>query len=321
MYDLLFSQILRVISNFIVTMKIVCVYPARNENFSVECECYSSIFDVKSIVAAKCECEVEVIRLVYLGKILEDPFSVDYYKIKDGSRIYVSCAKQRSPGKAKATVLIDRLCEAVYALLFSRSSDQRELVRCISELLSSPVLKSYARINNESQKLIEEVGFILNNSDDLILNESAEIVARTNDMAFTQLEGTREGMDFLTTIYLEDEEQEFLRKYSQVIIPRTNLDYVPKISTLPMPDLGNHGLAMFCDPERETKDVSEQCLYIMRDFNTRLIRVLKGRFESESGFNRNIDGVGETAILEAMNEANGNISKAVRILRSKFSTV
>lgn len=248
-------------------------------------------------------------RIVVDGRVMQEGVSANFYKIETDTVIFMVPEKRKQPEKQKPTQLIDELCEKLFKLLFSPTPTQKHLTYDVSEVLKNPVMQSFARINQDAARLMEEAVYILDNFREPISAGMSAFVTRTNDLVATRLEQTKDGMLLLQEFYEND-------KNRHRISPRqtTNTCYTPAISTNELPDLASTGVTAFKKAYVRRRGSSSNCIQLRRSFHTRLMRVLKGRLVGA------IDVGDDDAIVQAINEADGNISKATMILQNRFVT-
>ena len=67
---------------------------ASSGTIPVEVEASMTILEVKQVIATKCEVPANQQRLIYSGKVLKDPETVESYSVQDGHTVHMvrSCA-------------------------------------------------------------------------------------------------------------------------------------------------------------------------------------------------------------------------------------
>ena len=252
------------------------------------------------------------VRVVFRGAVLADHFSLGHYKVARAATLFLVEQKVALEPRKRACDLFDDLVELLYRLLFASVARQDSLLRSITALLENPYLRSYARVNGEAQKLIEEAVFIIENSHDATGARVADFIARTNDATITKLEATREGMLALRNLFLRDEEE------TQRPVQKTKVDFESVISCEPLPFAVSPQRVLPQEPLCDDP-VMDQFMYVKKSFNVRFVKMLKGRFAREI---RDLKKKGlddEVVLFQALSEANGNLSRTEKILKTRFS--
>ena len=62
---------------------------SSENKFTVECQNYDSVSDLKIQISKEMDCGKENLRLIYAGRILKDEETLEFYKIQDGHTIHV----------------------------------------------------------------------------------------------------------------------------------------------------------------------------------------------------------------------------------------
>ena len=272
-----------------------------------------SVEDLKVELAQMTSIDLARLCVVHRGAVLTDALSLGHHGITSSSKLYVAALSPSHAPRKRASDLFDELVELLYRLIFVPAGRHEPVVRAITELVENPILRSYARVNSEAQKLIEESVFIIENSHDVAGARAADFIARTNDATITKLESTREGMLALRNLFLRDED------VSGRPVMKTNLDYTPGISIEPLPPLPSESHRPitpepFCDDP-----LFDQFTYVKKSLNSRFVKLLKGRFAREIRMLRKMGFDDEVVLFQALSEANGNLSRTEKILKTRFT--
>ena len=62
---------------------------ASSGNIAIEVEPSLTILEVKQLIATKCEVPANQQRLIYSGKVLKDPETVESYSVQDGHTVHM----------------------------------------------------------------------------------------------------------------------------------------------------------------------------------------------------------------------------------------
>ncbi|OHT00495.1 ubiquitin 1 [Tritrichomonas foetus] len=234
--------------------------------FKVSISLFQSTIELKKKIEENNNIPLAEQRLIFLGKLLSDDFSLAYYGIRDKSVIFLIAKKAQSPPRQTPSRQILRLTQLIEQYYNSKLNDYQEVLTEITEIIQNPMVKAAARINSEFQLKIEEAHEILQTAEHPISTKNVMFIAKAHDMTLTHFESTPDGFRFLQSL-IKDEES--LSAHSSFQIP-TNLCYQTELSNKPLPQCWNrprncHGGNYLLRNQRVYKRFGTQPLFNLSD--------------------------------------------------------
>merc|ERR1719498_1089835 len=86
-------------------MKLV-VKQAAGTTLSIECELSHKVIEVKEIISKQVDVPAIQQRLIYSGKVLKDPETLESYNVKDGHTVHMVRGAPATPAPAPAPAAI-----------------------------------------------------------------------------------------------------------------------------------------------------------------------------------------------------------------------
>ncbi|OHT02058.1 hypothetical protein TRFO_30935 [Tritrichomonas foetus] len=163
--------------------------------------------ELRTNIADKTGLQLEHLKLIFSGKVLVDEMTLNFYNITNGSLIYVASMKSDINRKVRPSMLLNQLYQLVSSLVSNPNQNRAVLMSEISELIENPVLQSYARIDRNAHKLIDEALRVLESVAATPVT-NYEIIARLNDLALMQYEAYPEGINSLQETMISDNEDD-----------------------------------------------------------------------------------------------------------------
>ena len=296
----------------------VQVQRGSDEPFTVTCDEYDTVFSLKEAIAAVTGVNPINQRLVFAGKILSDQLSLSFYKIGDGSRVFMVTQYPRKE-KPRPYQMLNRLLSLVEELPTVDASRYREVTSEIDAIIDEPFVRGVARIDSDVRQLLEGAEDALYLSRRPVSRKTKDFVARSHDIIMDQFDACPEGLRIMKGLIDADEDE--YDSEPQV----TELNYRSKISERPLPNpwgrdrvgigrrsiLKDSALRMSMPiPRREFAPKQKTVTFEGRT-NTQL----KSKFSQQLAALKNMGFHDEKVMLEALSETNGNVQLAAKLLR------
>ncbi|OHS97213.1 Ubiquitin family protein [Tritrichomonas foetus] len=298
--------------------------------FSVEIDKYSTVLSLKENISEKIGYSPEQQRLVFSGQVLKDDMSLSFYKIRDGSQVYMVPAKIKSTSHPRPYQLLNRLLNLLDEFPNVKAEDYTLVIDEINDIINNPVVQSFGRINSDVQQLFKDAQEIIENSERPLSRKTRDFIARSKDAVFDQFDSSPEGFRILQS--LVDDSDDFDPSPPH----RTNLKYKSRISARPLPDPWNskpkkrtvfQNVAMRMSvptaallfPESPR---TEENLPLIKGkpptFDSNFSITLKSKFAEQMVALKKMGFHDEDIMLQALSETNGNVQLAAQILKHKF---
>ena len=256
-----------------------------------------TVFNLRQKISEQIGLTPELLTIVFNGQVLLDDISLGFYKISNKSKIFFTLKKVVVDKKPRPSHLIDQLYKLVSTLLTKPKSKHDTIMLEISELIENPILQAFARLDRDTQQMIDDALMILESIPSYAYS-NYESIAAMNDMTMTQYETTAEGMRALEEAMLNDDDEEYSSIDDGIFDLPTVITPSRKISNKPLPTCWAFDNSSFFS--------SSASIQPLREVFARQIRALK-----KLGFND------EPTILKVLNETAGNVPKAAQILFGK----
>jgi hypothetical protein len=270
-----------------ITLRIIA---GSSPPFSLSTGLHSSVSDLRSAVADRLSLHADQIRLIFSGSVLEDVYSLSYYKLLNGSVVYVLMSKRGTQNRPRASELIEDVRTKVSRFISASPAQRRRLASDLAHLIENPVLRAFVRIDVSAKLVVDDVGLLLDAAENPLTGELSAIAAAINDRTIAQYEATSVGL------------RQLRDSAPKAAAPREaaplRLDYAAEISEDPLPVWWN---ARAVDPELVER--SREKLGPIKERFSREVRALK-----RMGF------MDEAVILMALKETSGNVQRAVKLL-------
>ena len=289
-------------------------------SFHVRCSILSTVLELKELISKHSGLLENQQRLVFNGKILNDNLTLSFYNIKDKSTIYLVPTKRSSSPHSNPKMMIEKLKNLLNDLHETSPIKARTKINEIRNLITNPLLLSFAAISSEALEIIEEAQIEIDDIEQDADDISTQYIAQANDTALNQIESSADGLRTLTAI-LDDDKKEDTIPYDccydepTVICPKPT-----KISDSPLPTLS------------QTKIVPSNSFYILptgdechyefsnEDFwcETDFKRYMKQKYAQQVAMLKDMGFDDEQIVLQALGETGGNVLLAFQILQSRI---
>jgi hypothetical protein len=250
------------------------------------------VSDVRALAAQRLALPPARLHLVHRGRLLEDPFSLAFYGIADGSTVYAVSVKRSPAGAGRPSALLQALREKMAAFVSAPPAAQGGLAAAITELLETPVLQAYARVDADARTATDDAVLLLGGADAGALPKHTAVIALVNDRLTTNYEATRAGRRMLREAMLAP-----VARAASAVAP-ARLDFESRISEEPVPVWWSVAVRHF-EYGRQAGVRSPS----IRERFSREVRLLM-----RMGFSD------EVVILIALKETSGNVPEAARLL-------
>lgn len=274
-----------------------------------------TVITVKELLVEQTTLQPKQMRLVFAGKVLNDEITLSFYRITNGSVLYLAPIKNaikiRQNPKQMVIQLKTLLAESQKALPVSLKRISRQM----KELISNKLLLSFASISSEAYEVIEQAQVEIEKIERLINDESAKYLAQAADSTIIQIEATSDGLRALQAIYNEglivEKKKEDFTQLDLTIIPEPAAG--PSETPLPMiysdrsVDYYYTSVSSSNDSEDEDNEIEH-----VRNRST-----IKQKYAQQIEILKSMGYSDEQYILQALGESNGNIQLAVQILQNK----
>lgn len=290
------------------------------------------VYTLKEKISSELGLTPEQQSLVYRAKVLADDLSLSYYGIHDGSIVFLVPKKSARQSRPLPSQLVSRLFALLDSLPEVSSTQYQITVNEINELLKNPILKSASRINPEIQQILDDAEQTVKNSERPLSEKTIQFVAKNQDIAMAQFEASPDGYRILQSV-MEEEQIE-----DEGTIPEyTNIQYPKRLNDRPLPNcwkkdsvfqmaaknISNYQYSTptYIDYHQQQYHYSWEnqignypYQYGKKDGSTSR---LKEKFATQLKLLKNMGFSDEEGILQALSESDGNVQKAVFILRSR----
>jgi hypothetical protein len=268
------------------------IVPGSCAPFALCAPVAASVSDLRSAVAERLSLHADQVRLIHRGAILEDAYSLSYYKLFNDATLYVALTKRLPQNRPRSSELIEDVRATVSRFISASPAQRRRLAADLTHLIDSPVLQAFVRIDLRAKLVVDDACMLLDATESPLTAELNEIVAAMNDRTMAQYEATVGGLRQLSNSTLKKSAPR-----AQEALP-LRLDYAPQISEGPLPVWWSSRTA-----DAEAAERSREKLGPIKERFSREVRALK-----RMGF------ADEAVILMALKETSGNVQRALKLL-------
>ena len=314
------------------------------KDFNVTMSKGDRVLDLKQKVMEITNFLPEQQRLVFAGRVLNDELSLSFYKIINGSSIYIVPKKLEKNTIKNPKLIIAHAKSLLSEVSTANKTRASQIHEELREIITDPVLNAFIPLSNEAANVIEEARQELEYQAEEASEENTRCIAQQADTALNQIEGSYDGLRVLQQLYDDDdsndgesksglyktideeEEDELSDDYCDDGLLTDAVSYdeptlIPKkperISELPLPMMRNQSIQStlpFILPTGEAfnYELSNDDFWCENDFKKYVMQ----KYSQQVAILKKMGFDDEQNIIQALSETNGNVQLASQILRN-----